>query len=553
MAIAVQTYQQQLAVELIDVPANVRDLDTDHVAGLAASIAVQGVLVPLVVRDAGGGRYQLVAGFHRFAAVRQLGAAVIDTIPVVVRDAEHEDADRAVENLSRKQLRADEEARALKAMLERGYSEDGAAKALGWPKARVTARVRLLALPEPAIALVGAGVIPLSAVEQLLAIGRVSAPLLDTIVAHITTEPWVAERLTSQPGWLIDAAARAAGGAVFVASMTTVDRYDVAALKLGKKTDALWEQAGELANQLDRYSYGPTVRFADVEIDQARAAGVTIEFDRAAPIIADRKLYRELVKQAIARTVAELEQKVADRAAERTQSRSSNRNEPADPAREAKRERDRQLRELADQAHGVNLDVGASLLNGLSTVDPAADMDVARFLVYGLLGPDFNSSPYGERGNRVHELAVTGIRLRIAYGAPHKADTAEPAVKWLWRYLDGARCPGDLFGRALVVVAAQRYASRLVVPGSQRARPIVYAAHGDRAEKALAKIAGPHLPASLKRLQKAIDAVERDYQAALATAPAVGKDETPDAVEVDVEDLGDPSADTELDRGFKAG
>ena len=76
MATAVQTYQQQLAVELIDASANVRELDADHVAGLAASIAVQGVLVPLVVRDAGDGRYQLVAGFHRFAAVRQLGAAV---------------------------------------------------------------------------------------------------------------------------------------------------------------------------------------------------------------------------------------------------------------------------------------------------------------------------------------------------------------------------------------------------------------------------------------------------------------------------------------------
>jgi hypothetical protein len=247
-------------------------------------------------------------------------------------------------------------------------------------KARVTARIKLLALPDAAVTLVGAGVIALSAVEQLLAIGRVSAPLLDAVIAHVETDPWVAERLTRQPGWVIDAAAREADGKVFVAHLTSVEQHDVKLLKLGKKAEALWEQAGELCKQLDRYSYGPTVRFADVEVDQARAAGVTIEFETGAPLIADRTLYRELVKQAIARTVSELEQKLADREAERKQSRPMNRTEPADPAREARKDHDHQLRELAEQAHGVNVDVGTSLLNGLSTVEPD-DMDVARFFV----------------------------------------------------------------------------------------------------------------------------------------------------------------------------
>jgi hypothetical protein len=53
---------------------------------------------------------------------------------------------------------------------------------------------------------------------------------------------------------------------------------------------------------------------------------------------------------------------------------------PVDSVAEANRERDRQLRELGDQAHGVNLDLGAGLLTGLSTVDPQS-MDVARFFV----------------------------------------------------------------------------------------------------------------------------------------------------------------------------
>jgi hypothetical protein len=46
----------------------------------------------------------------------------------------------------------------------------------------------------------------------------------------------------------------------------------------------------------------------------------------------------------------------------------------------AKRERDAQLRELTDQAHGANLDLGHALLHNLTSVDPA-DIDVARFFV----------------------------------------------------------------------------------------------------------------------------------------------------------------------------
>jgi len=49
---------------------------------------------------------------------------------------------------------------------------------------------------------------------------------------------------------------------------------------------------------------------------------------------------------------------------------------------------------------------------GLATVDPS-DMDVARAFVYGLLGADYDSSPYTQTGERVVRLAVSGIRLVI--------------------------------------------------------------------------------------------------------------------------------------------
>ena len=53
---------------------------------------------------------------------------------------------------------------------------------------------------------------------------------------------------------------------------------------------------------------------------------------------------------------------------------------PADPMAVARRERDAQLRELTDQAHGANLDLGHALIRSLTTVEPA-DISVAKFFV----------------------------------------------------------------------------------------------------------------------------------------------------------------------------
>jgi ParB-like chromosome segregation protein Spo0J len=165
-------------------------------------------------------------------------------------------------------------------MLANGLTEDGAAQALGWPKARVTARMRLLELPETAQRMVGAGEIAPSSVEQLRTIGHISPALLDALIAYLADgNQWAAERLAREPGWVLDAALRDSGSKVFAAHLSRVDSHDVTALRLGKKTDALYEQAVELARQLDRYSYGADIRFAESEVDQARAAGVVIEFE----------------------------------------------------------------------------------------------------------------------------------------------------------------------------------------------------------------------------------------------------------------------------------
>jgi hypothetical protein len=86
-------------------------------------------------------------------------------------------------------------------MLDSGLTEDGAAQALGWPKQRVAARVKLLELPERAQQMVGAGTVPLSAVDQLRAIGQVSSELLDAVIDYLADgNEWAAERLAREPG-----------------------------------------------------------------------------------------------------------------------------------------------------------------------------------------------------------------------------------------------------------------------------------------------------------------------------------------------------------------
>ena len=70
MASTASEIGRQVVIDRIRVPNNVRTLDDAHVQALAGSITLQGILVPVVVRDDGDNGFELVAGFHRIAAAR---------------------------------------------------------------------------------------------------------------------------------------------------------------------------------------------------------------------------------------------------------------------------------------------------------------------------------------------------------------------------------------------------------------------------------------------------------------------------------------------------
>jgi ParB/RepB/Spo0J family partition protein len=482
-----ETGELRLALDEIRVRENVRELDVEHVENLAQSIALRGLLVPLIVRAVDGG-YELVAGYHRIAACRKLG---LPDAAVVVREHEGSSADSAAENVTRKQLTALEEARSVQAMFDEGYTADGAAQALGWTRARVTARAKILKLPDVGQRLVGSGEIPLGAIDNLLAVAAVSPAITQALVDAVATERFAGSQIAGNPGWAIGQALRGAKD-TFGEYLNQLHAQDLPALRLGKKTEALVERAEQLHKQLDRYAYGPPqIRFTQADVDQARAAGVLIEIERSAPIICDRGLYRELCKQAIARTVDDLAVKVAAKA---TGTRAGTARRERTPREELDSEHRADLRELTRQAHGVNLDLGGALLNELAMV-AADDIDVARFFAYGLLGPA-TSSYLGTSDHVARTIASNGLRLvleehrttqtptlrsgkagktKVAYGDP------DTAMKWLWKFVDGAKTAGELYGRTLVVFAAQHYASQLVLASSQRRGSVLPGSHKDTA------------------------------------------------------------------------
>jgi ParB family transcriptional regulator, chromosome partitioning protein len=141
---------QEVALEAI--VANPRQprarFDDQAIEELARSIREQGVLQPVLLRAAGEGRYELIAGERRFRASRLAG---LERIPALVKEANDSDSLvlAIVENVLRADLTALEEARAYQALMsEFDLTQDDVAKRVGKSRPAITNTLRLLQLPE---------------------------------------------------------------------------------------------------------------------------------------------------------------------------------------------------------------------------------------------------------------------------------------------------------------------------------------------------------------------------------------------------------------------
>ncbi len=120
--------------------------DDERLGELAASIAVHGVLQPVVVRALADGDYELIAGERRLRATRLAG---LDRIPAIVRVTEGgEQLELAlIENLQRADLNAVEMALAYRELTQRfGLTHEAVARQVGKSRVAVSNALRLLDL-----------------------------------------------------------------------------------------------------------------------------------------------------------------------------------------------------------------------------------------------------------------------------------------------------------------------------------------------------------------------------------------------------------------------
>lgn len=125
-----------------------RDIQSEALEELAASIKAQGVMQPIVIRPIDNERYEIIAGERRWRAAQLAG---LDKIPALVKDVPDEAAIAMalIENIQREDLNPIEEAFALKRLQDEfELTHQEVAEAVGKSRTTVTNLLRLISLSE---------------------------------------------------------------------------------------------------------------------------------------------------------------------------------------------------------------------------------------------------------------------------------------------------------------------------------------------------------------------------------------------------------------------
>ena len=165
-------------------------MDEGSLYELAESIRSQGIMQPILVRplaEAGGGRYEIIAGERRWRASQLAG---LREIPAVVREVDDRTvvAMALIENIQREDLNPLEEAQGLQRLIKDfGLTHEQAAQAVGRSRSAASNLLRLLNLAPPVQQMVMAGdidmgharaLLSLDAAQQILAANQVAAKKL---------------------------------------------------------------------------------------------------------------------------------------------------------------------------------------------------------------------------------------------------------------------------------------------------------------------------------------------------------------------------------------
>lgn len=124
-----------------------KNFDPEALQSLSDSIAVNGLLQPVLVRQLGE-RYEIIAGERRFRASKLAG---LDSIPAMVIEADDRRAAQLalIENIQRENLNPYEEAEAFSSLMdEYKMTQEEVAEQIGRSRSAVANSLRLLDLPD---------------------------------------------------------------------------------------------------------------------------------------------------------------------------------------------------------------------------------------------------------------------------------------------------------------------------------------------------------------------------------------------------------------------
>lgn len=145
-------------------------MDKVSLEELAQSIRSRGIVQPILVREIGTGKFEIVAGERRWRAAQIVGLA---TVPALVRDIPDEQAlgIGLIENIQREDLNAIEEAAGIKRLIDEfKLTHESAAQAVGRSRAAVTNLLRLLELSKPVQDMLMDGKLDMGHARALLAL-----------------------------------------------------------------------------------------------------------------------------------------------------------------------------------------------------------------------------------------------------------------------------------------------------------------------------------------------------------------------------------------------
>ena len=159
-------------------------MDQDSLNELAASIKLQGVMQPILVRPVGGDKYEIIAGERRWRAAQLAG---LTEVPALVRNIPDEAAlaMSLIENIQRENLNPLEEAAGIQRLIDEFFmTHQQAADAVGRSRPAASNLLRLLHLAKPVQECLFSGELDMGHARALLPLAKLDQARLAAQIVH---------------------------------------------------------------------------------------------------------------------------------------------------------------------------------------------------------------------------------------------------------------------------------------------------------------------------------------------------------------------------------